>query len=111
MSSVSPPKVLKSSCTFPSTLRRVKAARSWPRSKSRAQKTRSFELRAALALAKLYPSAGRALEAHDAFAPGARGFSPTPEFPQIVEAKALFEALAQFARRFGVSSDRYPPKD
>jgi hypothetical protein len=41
---------------------------------ARAQKTRSFELRAALALAKLYPSAGRALEAHDALAPGSKAF-------------------------------------
>src|SRR5271170_5908129 len=81
MSSVSPLRVLKSSCTFPSTLCRVKAARSWPRSKSRAQKTRSFELRAALALAKLYPSAGRALEAHDALAPGARRLFADAKIP------------------------------
>jgi hypothetical protein len=40
---------------------------------ARAQKTRSFELRAALALAKLYPSPGRALEAHDVLAPALEG--------------------------------------
>ena len=54
---------------------------------------RSFELRAALSLAKLYQSAGRPIEAHDILGPPLAGFSPTPEFPQIAEAKALFEAL------------------
>jgi hypothetical protein len=47
-----------------------------------------------LALAKHCQSTGRAVEAHDVLAPALEGFSPTPEFPQIAEAKALFEALA-----------------
>ena len=58
------------------------------------QKARSFELRAALSLAKLYQSTGRSNEAHDVLGPALEGFSPTPEFAQIAEAKALFEALA-----------------
>src|SRR5271170_5279821 len=58
------------------------------------QKARSFELRAALSLAKLYQSAGRPIDAHDVLGPALEGFSPTPEFPATVEAKALFEALA-----------------
>ena len=59
---------------------------------ARAQGARSFGLQAALALAKHYQSTGRAVEAHDVLAPALEGFSPTPEFPQIAEAKALFEA-------------------
>ena len=43
------------------------------------QKARSFELRAALSLAKLYQSTGRAAEAHAVLAPALEGFSPTPE--------------------------------
>ena len=42
------------------------------------QGTRSFELRAALALAKLYQSTGRPAEAHAVLAPALEGFSPTP---------------------------------
>ncbi len=58
------------------------------------QKARSFELRSALSLAKLYQSAGRPIDAHDVLGPALEGFSPTPEFPAIAEAKALFQALA-----------------
>ena len=62
---------------------------------AREQGTRSFELRAALALAKLYQSTGRPIDAHHVLGPALKGFSPTPEFPQIAEAKALFEGLAR----------------
>ena len=58
------------------------------------QKARSFELRAALSLAKLYQSIGRPVDAHDVLGPALEGFSPTPEFPQIADAKALLESLA-----------------
>jgi predicted ATPase len=58
------------------------------------QWTRSFELRAALALAKLYQSTSRPAEAHAVLAPGLEGFSPTPEMPEIAEAQALMERLA-----------------
>ena len=57
------------------------------------QATRSFELRAALALAKLYQSTGRPADAHAVLAPALGGFAPTPEFPEIEEALALLASL------------------
>src|SRR6202040_3575102 len=45
------------------------------------QKARSFELRAALSLAKLYQSTGRVAEAQAVLAPAIPGFSPPLEFP------------------------------
>ena len=57
------------------------------------QGTRSFELRAALALAKLYQSTARPVEAHGVLAPALKGFSPTPEMPEIAEAQALLSRL------------------
>ena len=56
---------------------------------ARQQGTRSFELRAALALAKLYQSTGRPVDAHAVLAPALEGFAPTPEMPEIAEAQAL----------------------
>ena len=57
------------------------------------QGARSFELRAALSLAKLYQSTGRPAEAHAVLAPALEGFSPTPEMPEIAEAQALLVAI------------------
>jgi class 3 adenylate cyclase/tetratricopeptide (TPR) repeat protein len=59
------------------------------------QGTRSFELRAALGLAKLYLSTGRSVEAHDILAPALEGFEPTPEMAETAEAQALLAACAQ----------------
>ena len=59
------------------------------------QGTRSFELRAALSLAKLRQSTGRPVDAHAVLAPALEGFSPTPEMPEIAEAQALLAALAE----------------
>ena len=58
------------------------------------QGTRSFELRAALSLAKLYQSTGRPIETHAILAPALEGFAPTAEMPEIAEAQALMERLA-----------------
>ena len=57
------------------------------------QGARSWGLRAALALAKLRQSTGRAAEAHAALAPALEGFAPTPEMPEIAEAQALLVAI------------------
>jgi class 3 adenylate cyclase/predicted ATPase len=59
------------------------------------QKVRSFELRAALDLARLYSSTGRSAAAHALLASALQGFSPTPEFPEIAEAQTLLSALAK----------------
>jgi hypothetical protein len=54
---------------------------------------RSYEFLASLSLAKSYQSTGRPVEAHAILAPGLKGFLPTPEMPQIAEAKALLVAI------------------
>jgi hypothetical protein len=61
---------------------------------SKEQSTRSFELRAALPLARLYQSTGRPVEGHAVLALALEGFAPTPEMPEIAEAQALLERLA-----------------
>jgi hypothetical protein len=57
------------------------------------QSTRSFRLRAALSLAKLYQSTARPVEAHTVLAATLEGFAPTPEMPEIVEAEAVLQQL------------------
>ena len=58
------------------------------------QKARSFELRAALALARLYQSTDRPADAFAVLSPALQGFSPTPEFPDIAMAQTLLLVLA-----------------
>ena len=57
------------------------------------QKAKSLELQAALPLARRYPSNGRPPDAHAVLTRALEGFSPTPEFPEIAEARALLAAL------------------
>jgi predicted ATPase len=57
------------------------------------QATRTFGLRAALALAKLHQTTDRPAGAHAVLAPALKGFVSTPEMPEIAEAQALLEAL------------------
>ena len=57
------------------------------------QGTRSFELRAALSLSKLYHSAGSLVDAQAVLAPALEGFAPTDEMPEIAEAQALLLAI------------------
>jgi predicted ATPase len=65
---------------------------------SRCQNARAFTLQAALSLAKLYQSTGRPGEAHVVLAPALKGFSPSPEMPEIAEAQALLAALVETER-------------
>ncbi len=60
------------------------------------QATRSFQLRAALALAKLYGAIGRDADAHSVLGTALEGFAPTPGFQEIGEA---LELLATFKAR------------
>jgi predicted ATPase len=58
------------------------------------QGARSFGLRAALSLAKLYQATGCLAEARAVLEPALEGFAPTPEMPEIAEAQALLGTLA-----------------
>ena len=60
---------------------------------AQSQKARSFELRAALSLAKLYRAANRDADAHAVLAPAVEGFPPTRQFPELTEAQTLLSAL------------------
>jgi predicted ATPase len=70
------------------------------------QGARSFELRASLALAKLYQSSGRSADAHAVLAPALEGFAPTPEMPAIAEAQALLESVARGSEGAVASNDQ-----
>ena len=65
---------------------------------ARQQGTRSFELRAALSLAKLYRATSRHADAHAVLGPALKGFSPTPEFPEIAEAGEFVATTEASAR-------------
>jgi class 3 adenylate cyclase/predicted ATPase len=62
---------------------------------AQSQQARSFELRAALSLAKVYRAANRDADAHAVLAPPVEGFPPTHQFPELTEAQTLLAALAQ----------------
>ena len=61
---------------------------------ARRQGARSFALRGALSLAKLFRSANRPTDARGVLAPTLEGFLSTPEMPEIAQAQALMERLA-----------------
>jgi predicted ATPase len=61
---------------------------------ARQQGARTFELRSAHSLAKLFRSTGHPVEAHAVLAPALEPFSPTPEMLEIAEAQALLGELA-----------------
>ena len=62
------------------------------------QGARSYELLAALSLAKFYQSTGHPVDAQAVLEPALEGFTPTPEMPEIAEALALQKAVARIAR-------------
>ena len=62
---------------------------------AQSQKARSFELRAALALAKLYRAVNRDADAHAVLAPAVEGFPPTRQFPELTKAQTLLSALSE----------------
>jgi predicted ATPase len=62
---------------------------------AQSQQARSFELRAALSLAKLYRTANRDADAQAVLAPAVEGFPPTQQFPELTEAQALLAALSR----------------
>jgi predicted ATPase len=59
---------------------------------AQSQKARSFELRAALSLAKLYRTANRDADARAVLAPAIEDFPPTRQFPELAEAHSLLTA-------------------
>jgi class 3 adenylate cyclase/predicted ATPase len=56
---------------------------------ARSQQTRTFELRAALSLAKLYHATGRIEVVRELLGPALVGFSVGPELPELAEAERL----------------------
>jgi len=62
---------------------------------AQSQKARSFELRAALSLAKLYRATNRDADAHSVLAPAVEGFPTTQQFPELTEAQTLLAALSE----------------
>jgi predicted ATPase len=65
---------------------------------ARRQQTRTFELRAALSLAKLYKVTGRYQVANELLAPALGGFNAGPELPEVEEAQRLLTMHEPVAR-------------
>jgi predicted ATPase len=62
---------------------------------ARSQRTRTFELRAALALANLYQAAGRGGAARELLASAVAGLTEGPELPEVAEANSLLASIEQ----------------
>jgi predicted ATPase len=62
---------------------------------ARTQRTRTFELRTTLALAKLYQATGRGKAAQELLVPTVVGFTEGPELPEVAEANRLLASLEQ----------------
>jgi predicted ATPase len=70
------------------------------------QGARSYQLLASLSLAKLYQSTDRLADAFSVLAAALEGFSPTPEMPEIAEARALLGSLAHGGEGAFASKDQ-----
>jgi predicted ATPase len=68
---------------------------------ARGQQTRTFELRAALSLAKLYQATGRDQAARELLVPALVGFNAGPELPEVEEAQQLLTMHAPVANVAG----------
>jgi class 3 adenylate cyclase/tetratricopeptide (TPR) repeat protein len=62
---------------------------------ARSQQTRTFELRAALSLAKLYQATGRDQAAGEFLVPALKGFEAGPEVPEVEEAQRLLAMMSR----------------
>jgi class 3 adenylate cyclase/predicted ATPase len=71
---------------------------------ARSQQTRTFELRAALSLAKLYQATGRDQVASELLVPALAGFNAGPEVPEVEEAQRLLTMRETIARERPSSS-------
>jgi hypothetical protein len=60
---------------------------------ARRQKTRTFELRAAVALATIYKENGQDQPARQLLGSALAGFDEIPEFPDVAEANRLLSSL------------------
>ena len=67
---------------------------------ARMQQVKTFELRSALSLAKLYQTTGRELAVDGLLVPALIDFAEGPELPEVAEAKCL---LASLERTFGAA--------
>jgi hypothetical protein len=68
---------------------------------ARSQQTRTFELRAALALAKFYRTTDRDQSASDLLGPALVGFDAGPEVPEVEEAQRLLRMHKPVVKRIG----------
>jgi predicted ATPase len=62
---------------------------------ARSQNTRTFELRAALSLAKLYQTVGRAQAASELLVPALVTFNANSDVPEVEEAQRLLTCCGQ----------------
>jgi class 3 adenylate cyclase/predicted ATPase len=68
---------------------------------ARSQQTRTFELRAALSLAKFYQTTGRDQAANELLVRALVGFDAGPEIPEVEEAQRLLRMHEPVAERIG----------